>query len=95
MTIRQVWEMTSSTFAHRLGCGTAEVVVDRMQEWFESGACDGFNLSPAYMPGPAFDFIDKLLPELRRRGLFHANYEGTTLRENLGLAPKTNQFAGQ
>lgn len=93
MTIRQIWETTSNSFAHRMACGSVETVADRMQEWFESGACDGFNLSPAYMPGPAFDFIEKLLPELRSRGLFHADYEGKTLRENLGLPTKANQFA--
>ncbi len=92
MTIRECCKMMSSWFSHRAACGTVEWVADKMQHWYEEGACDGFNLSPAYMPGPAFDFIDKLLPELRRRGLFQSEYAGKTLRENLGLARPPNQY---
>ena len=92
MTIRQVAKMMSSAFQHRSACGTVETVADRMQEWFESRACDGFNFSPAYMPQVAYDFLDSLVPELRRRGLFQSEYQGGTLRERLGLANKPNQF---
>ena len=92
MTVREVCKMMMSWFAHRAACGTVEAVADKMQLWYESGACDGFNLSPAYMPGPAFDFIDQLVPELRRRGIFQSDYAGSTLRENLGLELKPNQF---
>jgi FMN-dependent oxidoreductase (nitrilotriacetate monooxygenase family) len=93
MTVREVWEMSVGNFVHRMACGTAKTVADRMQEWFEAGACDGFNLSPAYMPDLAYEFLDTLVPELRRRGLFQEEYTGNTLRERLGLSPKTNQFA--
>jgi FMN-dependent oxidoreductase (nitrilotriacetate monooxygenase family) len=92
MTVRQVWEMSTSSFVHRIACGTVETVADRMQEWFEAGACDGFNLSPAYMPDLAYDFLDKLVPELRRRGLFQSEYQGATLRERLGLPRPPNPF---
>jgi hypothetical protein len=57
-----------------------------MQDWFESRACDGWNLMPPYLPGPCFEMLDTLVPELQRRGLFHTEYAGTTLRESLGLA---------
>jgi FMN-dependent oxidoreductase (nitrilotriacetate monooxygenase family) len=95
MTIREVCALMSSSFAHRAACGSIQTVADRMQLWFESGACDGFNLSAAYMSGPVFDFIDNLVPELRRRGVFRAEYQGSTLRENLGLPRKPNQFTAK
>lgn len=95
MTLRQLLASTNDGFAHRAACGTVDAVADRMQEWFESGACDGFNLSPAYFPDPAYAFLDTLVPELRRRGLFRSEYEGTTLRDNLGLAHKANQFTAK
>jgi alkanesulfonate monooxygenase SsuD/methylene tetrahydromethanopterin reductase-like flavin-dependent oxidoreductase (luciferase family) len=56
-----------------------------LQHWFETGAADGFNLIPADMPGGLFDFVDLVVPELQRRGLFRTEYEGHTLRDRLGL----------
>ena len=57
-----------------------------MQEWFEHGACDGWNVMPAYLPDPATEIFEWLVPELQRRGLFHTDYEGDgTLRGSLGL----------
>jgi FMN-dependent oxidoreductase (nitrilotriacetate monooxygenase family) len=93
MTVREVWTMSNGHFAHRMACGTAQTVADRMQEWFEARACDGFNLSPAYMPDLAYEFLDTLVPELRRRGIFQAEYTGNTLRERRGLPPNPNQVA--
>ena len=58
-----------------------------MQEWFESGAADGFNVCPAILPPDLDDLTDLIIPELRRRGLFRTEYEGKTMRENLGLRP--------
>jgi len=92
MTIRELSSGIFSEFAHRSACGSVATVADKMQLWFESGACDGFALAPPYLPGPAFDIFEKLIPELRRRGLFHSDYEGKTLRESLGLSRKPNQF---
>lgn len=60
-------------------------IANLMQDWFESDAADGFMLLPAHLPGGLDDFIAHVLPELRRRGLFRTEYEGLTLRENLGL----------
>ena len=57
-----------------------------MQEWFENGAADGFNVMPPVLPESLDTFVDLVIPELQRRGLFRTAYEGTTLRENLGLA---------
>ena len=56
-----------------------------MEEWFVKGACDGFNIMPPYIPGSLDDFCTLVVPELQRRGLFRTEYEGHTLRENLGL----------
>jgi alkanesulfonate monooxygenase SsuD/methylene tetrahydromethanopterin reductase-like flavin-dependent oxidoreductase (luciferase family) len=60
-------------------------VVDDLQQWFESGAADGFNICPATLPQGIDDLAELVIPEMRRRGLFRSEYEGTTLRENLGL----------
>ena len=65
-------------------------VADEMEEWFRAGACDGFILQPAYLPGSLNDVTELLVPELQRRGLFRTQYEGRTLRDNLGFArPKS------
>jgi alkanesulfonate monooxygenase len=86
MTVRQIYENVAMTAGHRLVVGTPESVVDQLEEWFVAGACDGFNFMVPYMPGPFHEVLDLLFPELRRRGLFRSEYEGRTLRENLGLA---------
>lgn len=70
----------------RAFCGTAEDVAGRMEEWFRAGACDGFMLQVPYLPGALERFVRLAVPELRRRGLFRHEYEGTTLRDHLGLA---------
>ncbi|UOZ03328.1 NtaA/DmoA family FMN-dependent monooxygenase [Amycolatopsis sp. WQ 127309] len=66
--------------------GTPEQIAHRMQQWFTEGAADGFTVSFPYFPGPAIDFVQQVVPILRRRGLVPDGYRGTTLRENLGLA---------
>ena len=65
--------------------GTAKMIADQMEEWFEGGACDGFVLAATHMPGAYEDFVRLVVPELQRRGKFRKAYNGTTLRENLGL----------
>ncbi len=67
-------------------CGTPADVADQMEEWFTSGACDGFVLVATHSPGAFEDFSRFVVPELQRRGLYHQDYTGNTLRENLGLA---------
>ena len=66
--------------------GTPDTVADGMAQWFHGGAADGFNLLPQYVPGTLQDFIEKVIPRLQERGLFRTEYEGSTLREHLGLA---------
>jgi len=57
-----------------------------MEEWFVGEGCDGFNMLPALLPSSINEFVDQVVPELQRRGLFRTAYEGSTMRENLGLA---------
>lgn len=66
--------------------GTPKRVADQLEEWFCGGACDGFVVAATHVPGTYEDFVRFVVPELQRRGLFHHDYEGETLRENLGLA---------
>jgi hypothetical protein len=73
--------------------GTPESIVDQLQEWFEAEAADGFNIMPPYLPGGLDEFVELVIPELRRRGLFRSEYEGPTLRDNLGLPRPVNQRA--
>jgi alkanesulfonate monooxygenase SsuD/methylene tetrahydromethanopterin reductase-like flavin-dependent oxidoreductase (luciferase family) len=66
-------------------CGTPKDVADQMEDFFLTEVCDGFVLSATHRPGAYEDFGRLVVPELQRRGLFHHDYAGTTLRENLGL----------
>jgi alkanesulfonate monooxygenase len=63
-----------------------------MEEWLTTRGCDGFNIMFPFLPAGLDDFIDKVVPELQRRGIFRSEYEGTTLRENLGLPRPKNRF---
>lgn len=91
-TIRQLYQWVAGARGHWTLVGSVEQIADHLQEWFEKGAADGFNVLPPYLPGALDDFVDLVIPELQRRGLFRTEYEGRTLRENLGLARPQNQF---
>ncbi|WP_091739259.1 LLM class flavin-dependent oxidoreductase [Phenylobacterium immobile] len=92
-------KLTVRQLAQRVGgygglsfVGTPQTIADGMQEWLETRACDGFNIMFPFLPEGLDDFVDQVVPELQRRGLFRNEYEGVTLRENLGLARPTNRF---
>jgi alkanesulfonate monooxygenase SsuD/methylene tetrahydromethanopterin reductase-like flavin-dependent oxidoreductase (luciferase family) len=72
--------------------GTAVTIADEMQKWLEEEACDGFTVVLPYLPQGLDDVTQELVPELQRRGLFRKDYEGTTLREHLGLPRPQNRF---
>ncbi|MBX8539883.1 LLM class flavin-dependent oxidoreductase [Pseudomonas cichorii] len=72
--------------------GTPTQIADELQTWFEQGAADGFNVLVPHLPGGLEDVARLLVPELQRRGLFRTEYEGSTLRENLGLQRPSNRF---
>jgi alkanesulfonate monooxygenase len=73
--------------------GTPAEVADVMENWFTTGACDGFNVLPPYFNGGLEDFVDLVVPELQRRGIYRTAYEGKTLRENLGLPRPVSRYA--
>ena len=91
LTIRQLFLRFNAVRGHRVVLGTAVDIADAIQDWFENGAADGFNLIPPLLPSSLDDFVDSVVPELQRRGLFRTEYEGATFRANLGLAHPANQ----
>jgi alkanesulfonate monooxygenase len=91
--------LTVRQLAQRLGgysglamVGTPETIADEMEEWLQTRASDGFTVMFPYQPIGLHDFCDRVVPELQRRGLFRTEYEGRTLRENLGLPRPENRF---
>jgi alkanesulfonate monooxygenase len=93
LSIRQLYQRVIGQRAHRTVCGTASEIADHMQHWFVEKACDGFNILPVTFPGALNDFVDQVVPELQRRGIYRKEYEGATLRENLGLPVPPNRYA--
>ncbi len=94
--------LTVRQLAQRLGgygglafVGTPESIADEMQEWLDAEGSDGFNVMFPWLPGGLDAFVDKVVPELQRRGIFRREYEGRTLRENLGLPRPANRFFAQ
>ena len=92
--------LTVRQLAQRLGgfsglciLGTPDQIADEMEEWLETRGSDGFNLMFPYLPEGLDDFVDRVVPELQRRGLFRLDYEGATLRENLGLRRPESRYA--
>ena len=92
LTVRQLAQFVGGAFGALEMVGTAETIADEMEEWLMTDACDGFNVMFPYLPGGLDNFVDKLVPELQRRGLYRTEYEGKTLRENLGLKRPKNRY---
>jgi N-acetyl-S-(2-succino)cysteine monooxygenase len=93
-TIRELYQEVAGMGGFCL-IGTAADIADVMQEWFENDGCDGFNITPTHLPGGCEDFVEMVTPELQRRGLFRKEYQGRTLRENLGLKRPMNRYAAR
>jgi alkanesulfonate monooxygenase len=72
--------------------GTPVTIADQMEEWLTTYGCDGFNIMFPFLPAGLDDFVDRVVPELQKRGIFRREYEGRTLRENLGLPRPKNRF---
>jgi FMN-dependent oxidoreductase (nitrilotriacetate monooxygenase family) len=90
LTLRQLYERVTNK---RSLAGTPEQIADIMEEWFLKGAADGFNVSFPHLPGGLEDFVDLIVPELQRRGIFRTEYTGRTLRDHLGLKRPANRYA--
>lgn len=93
-TIRQLYEEVAGKGGFCV-IGTPAQIVDVMEDWFEHEACDGFNITPTHLPTGCDDFVELVTPELQRRGLFRTEYEGKTLRENLGLKTAVNRYTNR
>jgi alkanesulfonate monooxygenase len=93
LTVRQMWERLAGSRGKATMIGSVGQVADEMEHWFRSGACDGFILQPSYLPGELDDLAALLIPELQRRGLVRVGYDGTTLRDHLGLARPKSRYA--
>ncbi|MDY6839983.1 MAG: NtaA/DmoA family FMN-dependent monooxygenase, partial [Pseudomonadota bacterium] len=92
LTTRQLAQLVGGSFGALEMVGTASSVADQMEEWLLTEACDGFNILFPYLPEGLDDVVDRLVPELQRRGLFRRDYAGVTLRENLGLPRPKNRY---
>lgn len=92
LTIRQFVHRFANGRGHYAFTGTAIQLADEMEKWFRNGAADGFNIMPQIFPGGLEAFVDKVIPELQNRKLFRTAYEGTTLREHLGLAKPVHHY---
>ena len=91
--------LTVRQLAQRLGgysglamVGTPQTIADEMEAWLTGRGSDGFTMMFPYLPAGLDDFVDRVVPELQRRGIYRKEYEGKTLRENLGLPRPENQF---
>ncbi|RSN12980.1 LLM class flavin-dependent oxidoreductase [Nonomuraea sp. WAC 01424] len=95
LTVRQLLNRLAGGRGHRVVAGTPEQIADQLQEWFFTGAADGFNIMPPLLPSGLSDFVDHVVPELQIRGLFRYEYEGRTLRDNYGLTRPASRYAAR
>ena len=92
LTIRQVYERFAGARGQRTVIGTGEEIADQMQDWFEAYGVDGYLIQPPYLPAGLEEFVAEVIPVLQERGVFRTEYEGTTLRESLGLARPSSRY---
>jgi hypothetical protein len=89
-TLRQLLGYMAGARGHYVTSGTPEQIADFIEDWFEDGAADGFNVMPPLLPAQLDLFSAEVIPILQRRGLFRTEYEGAMLREHYGLSwPKS------
>ncbi|MDF5738563.1 MULTISPECIES: LLM class flavin-dependent oxidoreductase [unclassified Nostoc] len=91
LTIRQLAQRIGS-YGGLAFVGTPQTIADEMEQWLTEEGSDGFNVMFPFVPEGLNDFVDKVVPELQQRAIFRQDYEGKTLRENLGLARPANRF---
>ena len=93
LTIRQLYLRVAGARGHWQLVGTPAQIADQLEDRFVKGGADGYNVMPPVLPAGLDDFVELVIPELRRRGLFRSEYEGRTLRDNLGLRRPVNRYA--
>ena len=91
-TLRQLLHSLAGARGHFTTAGTPEQIADLIEDWFTSGAADGFNIMPPILPALFETFIEQVVPILQKRGLFRTEYEGKTLRDHYGLDRPDSQF---
>ncbi len=92
LSLRDLFHRVAAARGHLLLIGNPLQIADVLESWFRSGAADGFNVMPPFFPGQFDDFVERVVPILQERGLFRADYAGTTLREHLGLKRPARRF---
>lgn len=93
LTMRQIAEVVAGARGKLVIKGTPAQIADFMEHWYCEEAADGFNIMPPTLPGGLDDFVEMVIPELQRRGLFRTEYTGRTLREHLGLPRPASRYA--
>lgn len=83
MSLRDLYNVTAAARGHWVVYGTPKRIADIFEDWFRSGCADGFVIMPPYFPGAFDDFVDLVVPELQRRGIYRKEYTGSTLRDHL------------
>ena len=92
LTIRELAMRVAGARGKFVLTGTPSHIADFMEDWLTNDVADGFNILPPVLPASLNEFVDLVIPELQRRGLFRTEYEGTTLRENLGLKRPISRY---
>src|SRR6478736_734932 len=92
LTIRQIYQRFAAARGQRTLIGSPSDIADDMEEWFRGYGVDGFLFHPSHLPGGLDDFVALVIPELQSRGLFRAEYEGATLRKNMGLQRPQSRY---
>jgi FMN-dependent oxidoreductase (nitrilotriacetate monooxygenase family) len=92
LTIRDLLLRFTAVQGHRVVVGTPVDIADQLEDWFLHEGADGFNMKPSVVPDDLEQFIDQVVPQLQKRGIFRTEYEGTTLRDHLGLKRPRNPF---
>ena len=92
LSIRQTYQRVLPSMGHIVFKGSPTQVADEMEAWYKGQACDGFNVLVPVLPRGLTEFVDLVVPELQKRGIFKKEYEGATLRERMGLSVPKNQF---
>jgi alkanesulfonate monooxygenase len=93
LTLREIYRRFAGARGQRTIVGTPMQIADHIENWFQNRGVDGFLIQPSVLPVDLDDFVERVIPELQSRGLFRTEYEGATLRENLGLERPASRYA--